>query len=254
MVFEENFWWFHLPQSAVFNAFSVLGIPTGDTQNTKDLGTGVDKTLWHRQMPGYCTARGWGLLKMIDALHLSLRSKFPRHWRKASPYSFFKCSPNKQPCFRILFFDTDKTWHGIDKTLYAAHCLEITLLSHYNGRLLCPAIMRRRKSKVNIHRGRSNLKRDITKNNWSQLSSRSAHVTYLYLWSLPTVCCTPITVQEARHEVEPWFARCFKTLWKVSKSFVFADSDRHSFDSSSASNHCICLLQGPKEGIQILMV
>jgi len=29
-----------LPQSVVFNAFSVLGIPTGDTQNTRDLGAG----------------------------------------------------------------------------------------------------------------------------------------------------------------------------------------------------------------------
>ena len=29
---------------AVFNAFSVLGIPTGDTQITSDLGTGVPKT------------------------------------------------------------------------------------------------------------------------------------------------------------------------------------------------------------------
>ena len=27
------------------NAFSVLGIPTGDTQNTGDLGTGVPKSL-----------------------------------------------------------------------------------------------------------------------------------------------------------------------------------------------------------------
>ena len=42
--FEENFLWFHLPQSAVLNAFSVLSIPTGDTQNTRDLGTGVPKT------------------------------------------------------------------------------------------------------------------------------------------------------------------------------------------------------------------
>ena len=30
--------------SVVFNAFSVLGIPTGDTQITSDLGTGVPKT------------------------------------------------------------------------------------------------------------------------------------------------------------------------------------------------------------------
>ena len=48
MVFEQNYWWFHLPQSTVFNAFSVLGIATGDTQNTRentrDLGTGVPKT------------------------------------------------------------------------------------------------------------------------------------------------------------------------------------------------------------------
>ena len=29
------------PVCAVFKAFSVLGIPTGDTQNTRDLGTGV---------------------------------------------------------------------------------------------------------------------------------------------------------------------------------------------------------------------
>ena len=36
-----------MPQSAVFNASSVMGIPTettGDTQNTRDLGTGVPKT------------------------------------------------------------------------------------------------------------------------------------------------------------------------------------------------------------------
>jgi len=45
-----------LPQSAVFNAFSVLGIPTGDTQNTRDLGTGVPKT---RGYPNHCdTANG----------------------------------------------------------------------------------------------------------------------------------------------------------------------------------------------------
>ena len=68
---------------------------------------------------------------------------------------------------------------------------------------------------------------------------------------MPTVCCAPIIVQEAQDEVEPWFAWCFKAPWKVSKAPVFADSDRHSFDSTSASSHCICLLQGPKEGIQI---
>ena len=44
----------------VFNAFSVLGIPTRDTQNTSDLGTGVPKT---RGYPNHCdsaTAFGRG--------------------------------------------------------------------------------------------------------------------------------------------------------------------------------------------------
>ena len=35
----------------VFNAFSVLGIPSRDTQNTNDLGTGVPKT---RGYPNHC--------------------------------------------------------------------------------------------------------------------------------------------------------------------------------------------------------
>ena len=51
MVLEEIDGLFHLPQSVVLNAFSVLGIPTGDTQNTSDLGTGVPKT---RGYPNHC--------------------------------------------------------------------------------------------------------------------------------------------------------------------------------------------------------
>jgi len=48
MAFEQNYGWFHLPQSVVFNAFSVLGIPT---QTTKDLGSGVPKTWGY---PNHC--------------------------------------------------------------------------------------------------------------------------------------------------------------------------------------------------------
>jgi len=33
------------------NAFSVLGIPTGDSQNTRDMGTGVPNT---RGYPTHC--------------------------------------------------------------------------------------------------------------------------------------------------------------------------------------------------------
>ena len=58
--FEQNYGWFHLPQSVVFNAFSVLGIPTGDTQNTRDLGTGVPKT---RGYPNHCDS---GLYSTFD--------------------------------------------------------------------------------------------------------------------------------------------------------------------------------------------
>ena len=43
-----------MPQSAVFNAFSVLGIPNGDTQITSDLGTGVPKT---RGCPNHCVSK-----------------------------------------------------------------------------------------------------------------------------------------------------------------------------------------------------
>ena len=56
------------PVCAVFKAFSVLGIPTGDTQNTRDLGTGVPKTRGYPNhcdrcpgLPGFVTIqRDWG--------------------------------------------------------------------------------------------------------------------------------------------------------------------------------------------------
>jgi len=49
-----------LPQSAVFNASSVSGIPTGDTQSTRDLGTEVPKT---RGYPNHCdSATLWNSL------------------------------------------------------------------------------------------------------------------------------------------------------------------------------------------------
>ena len=40
--------------------FSVLGIPSGDTQNTSDLGTGVPKT---RGYPNHCDT---GLEKAVE--------------------------------------------------------------------------------------------------------------------------------------------------------------------------------------------
>ena len=43
MVFEWNCDCLHLPQSAVFNAFSEFGIPRGGAKFTRDFGTGVPK-------------------------------------------------------------------------------------------------------------------------------------------------------------------------------------------------------------------
>ena len=71
--FEENFWWFHLPQSAVLNAFSVLSIPTGDTQNTRDLGTGVPKT---RGYPNHCDLSA----SAVFHIRYQVLSGFPPFW------------------------------------------------------------------------------------------------------------------------------------------------------------------------------
>ena len=117
--------------------------------------------------------------------------------------------------------------------------------SNLNSNFNCPKY-EVKKGRVNMQIGRSNLK--------TVIMSKAIHLYISLLWSLPTVCCAPIIVQEAQDEVEPWFAWRFKTTWEVSKPSVSADSDRHSFDSISASNNCICLLQGPKEGIPILIV
>jgi len=70
--FEQNCGSFHLPQSVVYNAFSVLGIPTGDTQNTRDLGTGVPKT---RGYPNHCDT---GMLRDIVIVLVAVRRTCPR--------------------------------------------------------------------------------------------------------------------------------------------------------------------------------
>ena len=43
MGFEWNCGCLHLPQSALFNAVSDFGIPSGDAKFTRDFGTGVPK-------------------------------------------------------------------------------------------------------------------------------------------------------------------------------------------------------------------
>ena len=51
--------------------FSVLGIPSGDTQNASDLGTGVPKT---RGYPNHCDAAMEAILKSGEEKALGMKS------------------------------------------------------------------------------------------------------------------------------------------------------------------------------------